>query len=77
MQLCVKPGHVDGGCKPKAKKKISGTHEVEQMRVCRWQEGDRCFFGIYNSFKKVEFRNYEPGNSMLFFGNIEGEMAFV
>lgn len=60
--------------KPREK---SGTREEEQMRVCPWQEGERQFFGIYDSFKKVEFRNYESRNSMLFVENIQGKMAFV
>lgn len=77
---CAKPKHVgdERGCKPKDKKKQqTGTHEEEQMRVCPWQERERDFFGIYDSFRKVEFRYYEPGNSMLFAESIQRKMAFV
>lgn len=64
------------GCKPKAKKK-SGTHEEEQMRACPWQEGERQLFGVKDLVRKVEFRNYNPGNSMLFAENVQRKMAFV
>lgn len=60
------------GCQPKLREKKSGTYKKEQMRLSLAGRKKMC-----KLFKKVEFRSYELGNSMLFAENTQGKIFFM